>query len=591
MAYKILLADDSVTIQKVVELTFAESDYLVTSVSDGISALKKIKEIMPDVVLLDVFMPQMDGYQVCQKIKSDPVMKDIPVLLLTGTFESFDEEKADQVMADGYLTKPFESTELITQVENLARKRVAADAEGQSGSSVPKPPSETADIDFEDMSAEETAPEQTSLASDDNAEEPLFEADEADEVMEAEIAEEDEEISNVSSAEHEPVFDTGEESEFLTEEEKIFGADEDDDLAIAKDTAESDEDLLWEVSEEEKDGEDEDLFEESSSEDEDISVQAGPGQEVDQLFAEEQTTKSEEDLEDIWEEPLESTDSVEIGGEDSSRDTISFDDGTDSDDALWSESDLEHTSESAKSDFESADEETPPDSLSTAEDDFERPELSESSGVTFADSPETTDEVQPDSFEESPDISAEEPSISTPPDVEEPISYSEAQGGFEDDLKAEPLSVMTDSPLSTDLDIEEELEPDQTEAETEDEPEIEASESVEETAPVGMTAHQTVHQRPLTSSPLSPDDFQKMVADQLELLLSAHLNTITEQVADKLSLKLGRTVAESIVTKLGIGTVPDKAKTLIEEIAWEVVPDLAQVIIQKEIENIKAKMN
>ena len=119
MAYKILLADDSVTIQKVVELTFSESDFTVTSVSDGISALSKIKEMSPDIVLLDIYMPQLDGYQVCEKIKTDPTLKNIPVLLLTGTFESFDEEKASQVMADGYLTKPFESTELIAQVEDL----------------------------------------------------------------------------------------------------------------------------------------------------------------------------------------------------------------------------------------------------------------------------------------------------------------------------------------------------------------------------------------------------------------------------------------------------------------------------------------
>src|SRR2546427_9873684 len=91
----ILLADDSITIQKVVELTFSEADYRVVSVSTGGQALKKIAEVRPDIVLLDVIMPEKNGYEVCEQIKRSPATSGIPVLLLTRTFEPFDKQRAD----------------------------------------------------------------------------------------------------------------------------------------------------------------------------------------------------------------------------------------------------------------------------------------------------------------------------------------------------------------------------------------------------------------------------------------------------------------------------------------------------------------
>lgn len=115
----ILLADDSITIQKVVELTFSEGDYQVICVSNGTEALKKIRDLRPNVALLDIIMPEKNGYEVCQEMKSDPSTADIPVLLLTGTFEPFDEKRADAVGAHGHLTKPFESHALVTRVDEL----------------------------------------------------------------------------------------------------------------------------------------------------------------------------------------------------------------------------------------------------------------------------------------------------------------------------------------------------------------------------------------------------------------------------------------------------------------------------------------
>jgi len=116
---RILVADDSVTIQKVIALTFADEPFDVESVGTGSDALERIKEVRPDIVLADVIMPQMNGYELCKAIKGQSETSSIPVLLLAGTFEAFDEGEAKAVQADDYITKPFESGELIDKVKGL----------------------------------------------------------------------------------------------------------------------------------------------------------------------------------------------------------------------------------------------------------------------------------------------------------------------------------------------------------------------------------------------------------------------------------------------------------------------------------------
>ena len=128
MTRKILLADDSVTIQKVVELTFAEGDYQVQCVSNGKAAVQKIQEDRPDLLLCDVIMPEMNGYDVATFVKQNPTFSSIPVILLTGTFEPFDENKARQSGADTYITKPFDSKMLVDKVEELLKRRATFDS-------------------------------------------------------------------------------------------------------------------------------------------------------------------------------------------------------------------------------------------------------------------------------------------------------------------------------------------------------------------------------------------------------------------------------------------------------------------------------
>src|SRR5918998_3164527 len=117
---KMLLADDSITIQKVIDLTFADEGIQVTTVSNGEQAIQKLEEIAPDIVLADVFMPGRNGYEVCEHIKRDERFRHIPVMLLVGSFEPFDEAEARRVGADDFLTKPFQSIrQLVSKVGAL----------------------------------------------------------------------------------------------------------------------------------------------------------------------------------------------------------------------------------------------------------------------------------------------------------------------------------------------------------------------------------------------------------------------------------------------------------------------------------------
>ena len=119
MGKKILLADDSLTIQKVVELTLAGTDYELTCVSNGHQAMESLQKSRPDLILADVVMPEKNGYEVCEAVKSNPATAAIPVLLLSGTFEPFDRERADRIAADRIVSKPFDAQQLLDQIETL----------------------------------------------------------------------------------------------------------------------------------------------------------------------------------------------------------------------------------------------------------------------------------------------------------------------------------------------------------------------------------------------------------------------------------------------------------------------------------------
>lgn len=119
MAATLLVADDSVTIQRVIELTFADEAVRVVSAGDGQAALQKIDAERPDIVLADVGMPRVDGYAVASHVKQTPALRHIPVVLLTGAFEPIDEDRARATGCDGILVKPFEPQVLVARVREL----------------------------------------------------------------------------------------------------------------------------------------------------------------------------------------------------------------------------------------------------------------------------------------------------------------------------------------------------------------------------------------------------------------------------------------------------------------------------------------
>jgi CheY-like chemotaxis protein len=137
VAHKLLLADDSVTIQKVVELILAEEDFEIKSVSSGEEAIAALAGFTPDIILADIEMPKINGYQLCEMIKQDPATGNIPVILLTGAFEPIDEELAKQVRADDFIVKPFESQDLISKINAaLTVSTVAEAAPGEEAEAI-----------------------------------------------------------------------------------------------------------------------------------------------------------------------------------------------------------------------------------------------------------------------------------------------------------------------------------------------------------------------------------------------------------------------------------------------------------------------
>src|SRR4051812_5368309 len=123
MPKNLLVADDSLTIRKVIGMIFSTEDFQVHTVDNGIDAIHKARELRPDVVLADVMMPGKSGYEVCEALKSDPSTQAIPVMLLAGTFEAFDENRAKAARADDHITKPFESQILLDKVKALVGQK------------------------------------------------------------------------------------------------------------------------------------------------------------------------------------------------------------------------------------------------------------------------------------------------------------------------------------------------------------------------------------------------------------------------------------------------------------------------------------
>jgi len=115
----VLVADDSVTIQKVFELAFEGEDIDIMVAGDGKSALSMALSQKPDMIIADVNMPEMDGFELCHAVKKNPETKSIPVYLLSSALDDFDEDKAKKAGASGRFEKPFRSEDMVRQVMDV----------------------------------------------------------------------------------------------------------------------------------------------------------------------------------------------------------------------------------------------------------------------------------------------------------------------------------------------------------------------------------------------------------------------------------------------------------------------------------------
>ncbi|MFC1699262.1 response regulator [Candidatus Omnitrophota bacterium] len=117
MAKKILVVDDNRDTQELVAYRLKASGYEVISAPDGETGLRKMKEDRPDLVILDVRMPQMDGFECCRIARSDPELKGLPIIFLSTAAQAWDLKKGKQVGADGYVIKPYDSQGLVEEIK------------------------------------------------------------------------------------------------------------------------------------------------------------------------------------------------------------------------------------------------------------------------------------------------------------------------------------------------------------------------------------------------------------------------------------------------------------------------------------------
>jgi len=126
----VLIVDDSPTVRKIVQLTLQREHMHVLTAADGMSALATVADAHPDLILLDIMLPRMDGYNICQVIRKNLAYRDLPIIMLSGKDGLFDKMRGKLAGSSDYITKPFDSSDLVQTVKRYlgtpaVRERIA----------------------------------------------------------------------------------------------------------------------------------------------------------------------------------------------------------------------------------------------------------------------------------------------------------------------------------------------------------------------------------------------------------------------------------------------------------------------------------
>ncbi len=180
MSKTLLLIDDSVVIHRVVEIAFGSEDISVSTLTDSGEAIKKIPEIKPDVILIDISLPNMDGYDLCKEIRQTLNMPHIPLVLLVEAYEEFNPEKAKAAGTEFFLNKPFEVNSLVDLVKNLINNGgdagVVETPVEEADFTPPPPPAEANEGALFDLPATDSEPQEPIAAAPDPIPDPPQEA-------------------------------------------------------------------------------------------------------------------------------------------------------------------------------------------------------------------------------------------------------------------------------------------------------------------------------------------------------------------------------------------------------------------------------
>lgn len=118
---RVLVVDDEADLVRILQFGLESMGYHVESASDGQEGLKKAREMKPDIILLDLMLPKLDGYKVCRLLKFDERYKSIPIIILSARTQEGDQALAMEMGANRFITKPYEFTEILSQMEALLK--------------------------------------------------------------------------------------------------------------------------------------------------------------------------------------------------------------------------------------------------------------------------------------------------------------------------------------------------------------------------------------------------------------------------------------------------------------------------------------